>query len=212
MKKNVMLKIAAVVMVAVLLSTCAISTTLAKYSTTSEAKQIGAARVAKWGVAVDAAATQMFSETYGDTTQVTNNVIASEVVVAPGSEGTHSISGLISGTPEVSGKVTYKLKVTYTNFGDYKPLVFTYNDGKALAITSGQWVELTDAAYSFKAGTDLSTATAVTVEWEWPFDANDTADNELVKSIDDDDDTNDPVVTVEIQIVVEQTGAAGAHQ
>ena len=52
MKKNAMLKIAAVLLVAVLLTTCAISSTFAKYVSSYESTA-ETARVAKWGLYVD---------------------------------------------------------------------------------------------------------------------------------------------------------------
>ena len=50
MKKNAMLKIAAILLVAVLLTTCAISTTFAKYVTNTADYAPSEARVAKWGL------------------------------------------------------------------------------------------------------------------------------------------------------------------
>ena len=52
MKKNTMMRIASVLMVAVLLSTCAISSTFAKYVSSASAGDT--ARIAKWGVEVTA--------------------------------------------------------------------------------------------------------------------------------------------------------------
>ena len=52
MKKNTMMRIASVLMVAVLLSTCAISSTFAKYVSSDSATDT--ARIAKWGVEVTA--------------------------------------------------------------------------------------------------------------------------------------------------------------
>ena len=48
MKKNKMMRIASVLLVAVLISTCAISGTFAKYVTRAEGTDT--ARVAKWGI------------------------------------------------------------------------------------------------------------------------------------------------------------------
>ena len=50
MKKNKIMRIASVLLIVTLLSTCAISGTFAKYVTTGEAE--GEARVAKWGITV----------------------------------------------------------------------------------------------------------------------------------------------------------------
>ena len=52
MKRNKMMRIASVLLVAVLLSTCVISGTFAKYTTSNSATD--SARVAKWGVIITA--------------------------------------------------------------------------------------------------------------------------------------------------------------
>ena len=67
MKKNVMMRVASVLLVAVLLTTCAISGTFAKYTTQDSASD--KARVAKWGVEL-----QVVGNLYGDTyADVENN-------------------------------------------------------------------------------------------------------------------------------------------
>ena len=60
MKKNIMMRLSALLLVAVLLTTCVISGTFAKYVTTDQ--ETDSASVAKWGVTVDVA---------GDTTAIT---------------------------------------------------------------------------------------------------------------------------------------------
>lgn len=61
MKKNVMMRVASFLLVAVLISTSAISGTYAKYVT--EGSGTDSARVAKWGVVIEAEST-MFSQEY----------------------------------------------------------------------------------------------------------------------------------------------------
>ena len=61
MKTNKMMRLASVLLVAVLLSTCAISGTFAKYVTTKEASD--SARVAKFGVTITASG-KTFAEAY----------------------------------------------------------------------------------------------------------------------------------------------------
>ena len=62
MKKNAMLKIAAILMVAVLLTTCAISSTFAKYVTSDSYSDT--ARVAKWGITLTVSQDKMFADNY----------------------------------------------------------------------------------------------------------------------------------------------------
>ena len=118
MKKNKMMRIASVLLVAVLLSTCAISGTFAKYVTTGTASDV--ARVAKWGVTIEGAiggANNMFTDSYkntpatytanedGDTITVQAST-AGTAIVAPGTESTLTAFD-ISGQPEVDVVVTY---------------------------------------------------------------------------------------------------------
>ena len=62
MKKNKMMRIASVLLVAVLLSTCAISGTFAKYVTQVSGND--SARVARWGIKSDLTETSTFSAFY----------------------------------------------------------------------------------------------------------------------------------------------------
>ena len=90
MKKNMMMRIASVLLVAVLLSTCAISGTFAKY--TSSAKGNDSARVAYWGWGKDTKMDLLkglFKNTYG-TVDVEGQTIDGNApdVIAPGTSGT----------------------------------------------------------------------------------------------------------------------------
>ena len=66
MKKNVMMRLASFLLVAVLISTSAISGTYAKYVTQAEGTD--SARVAKWGVTVAIDGSDLFANQYTDTT------------------------------------------------------------------------------------------------------------------------------------------------
>ncbi len=115
--KNKMMRIASVVMVAVIISVCAISGTFAKYVTSSEGSDT--ARVAKWGVVIDATADTLFKSQYE--TEDTSAELEGEYsvavagesedkLVAPGTSGElASIS--ISGTPEVAGRISFEATV-----------------------------------------------------------------------------------------------------
>ena len=79
MKKNNMMRLASVLLVLVLLTTCAISGTFAKYVSTATAKD--AARVAYWGWGSDATIEfDLFDGTYDSTVDSEND----DNVVAPG--------------------------------------------------------------------------------------------------------------------------------
>lgn len=111
MKKNVMMRMASFLLVAVLISTSAISGTYAKYVTTN--KSDDNARVAKFGVTIKADFEELFATTYGTTKAWDgddgNSVVSSEAnvdVVAPGTNGKLADFD-ISGTPEVDVNVSY---------------------------------------------------------------------------------------------------------
>ena len=103
MKKNAMLKIAAILMVAVLLTTCAISSTFAKYVTKADGAD--SARVAKWGVTAVVNTAGAFEKTYGDKVQIgtTDNNID---LVAPGTSKANAAIVTITGKPEVATDIT----------------------------------------------------------------------------------------------------------
>jgi hypothetical protein len=153
MKKNAMMKIAAILMVAVLLTTCAISSTFAKY--VSNDSTTSSARVAKWGVTVtvsdndtafaleyaDDGAVKVESSVKEDTVDGSGVVTAKkEYVVAPGTKNSKAIDILVDGTPEVATLVTAKASDDSTNFvklanwelgtgaeKTFCPIIFTVN-------------------------------------------------------------------------------------
>lgn len=108
MKKNKTLKVACGLLVMVLLTTCVISTTLARYTTSDTASDT--ARVAKWGVEVSTSGT-LFGNRYtnsivdeGDTSATVQS--AHELnditnVVAPGTKNDVGFQIKIAGKPEV---------------------------------------------------------------------------------------------------------------
>ncbi|MBR0449765.1 MAG: hypothetical protein IIX30_03010, partial [Clostridia bacterium] len=125
MKKNAMLKIAAILMVAVLLTTCAISSTFAKYITTGDGD--ASARVAKWGVTVEVAADEAFFTNYNDGTE--DIVVSGTTVVAPGTQNTEAITITVYGAPEVDAEIEatgnfLQLTNWESTEGEYCPLIF----------------------------------------------------------------------------------------
>ena len=111
--KNKFLKIAALVAMLCLVTTCAISTTFAKYATEDSASDT--ARVAKWGITASASGT-LFGKAYTDTivaqdangitVKANESVAQSENVVAPGTQNDVGFWVILEGTPEVAYKVT----------------------------------------------------------------------------------------------------------
>lgn len=117
MKKNRCLKIASGLLLLVLVTTCAIGTTLAKYTAGGDARD--SARVAKWGVELEMEGDSMFSNNYavtGGTVIVKSESITEgepDKIVAPGTASSSTTAAVfsISGTPEVAVKIDVVLTV-----------------------------------------------------------------------------------------------------
>ena len=193
MKKNVMMRVASIMLVLVLMSSSVISGTFAKY--VSSGSGTDTARVAKWGVQVQGF-DGMFSQTYAkddDTADEavvgSNTVISStdEKVVAPGTTGKMAEIN-VTGIPEVAVKVTYAASdVVLANWVDnegnfYCPIIINVN-GTALcgldyATPEAFATAITDViaskSESYPAHTDLSNTTVqnnyMDITWEWPFE------------------------------------------
>ena len=130
MKKNRTLKLASAMVILCLITTCAISTTFAKYTTGGSVND--EARVAHWGVEVTMDGDPMFSNTYSNTANGMT-VSAGAKVVAPGTSS-DEVSGALrfalTGTPEVSTKITISL----TGVQDVFLAAGTYYDGTQATI------------------------------------------------------------------------------
>ena len=207
MKKNAMLKIAAILMVAVLLTTCAISSTFAKYVTTGAQSAAEVGRVAKWDVEIVSSADGLFAEKYenGAVNASGNDVVSvsADNVVAPGTANSASLTATINGQPEVAFSLTTVATVTLTGWvGDfdnddstedtyYCPLVVKVNgttveagaNAAAYAANIKSAIE-TAGTEEFAAGTELTDeVVGVTVEWSWDFDANGVGTNDAKDTI-----------------------------
>ncbi len=120
MKKNRMMRLASGLLVAVLLTTSMIAGTFAKYTTQDSAYD--SARVAKWGVEVQAVG-NLYGDTYASVDD--GNVIVKEDatgftvqsnnklddVVAPGTLNDEGMTFSLKGQPEVAGEVITEMKV-----------------------------------------------------------------------------------------------------
>ena len=108
MKKNRFLKVASAMIILCLITTCAVSTTFAKYITEGEASD--AARVAKWGVELTMDGDPAFASEYSDATNgLTVKSDNGDKVVAPGTSSSEVAGGLkfaITGKPEVAVDIT----------------------------------------------------------------------------------------------------------
>ena len=205
MKKNVMMRIASILLVCVLATTCGISGTFAKYVTKAESAD--EARVAKWGVTitgyidengVNQTTNDLFKTSHNDTVVSSETKVA---VVAPGTDGTLTNFD-VTGTPEVDVCVSYvaDLKLAGwledidndSNKDVYCPIVFTvvYKgnttefkiDGINILDTDDleEAIEKyinTSCAVVYEANQPLNAVdTDLTISWSWIFHTDETND------------------------------------
>ena len=199
--KNKMMKLATVLMVAVLITTSVVSSTYARYAVGGSGGD--SARVAKWGVKVTTSTKGMFATTYknqekldgasaGQTVSVSSSN-ANENLVAPGTRGSTTIS--LSGTPEVAVDVKFVMGVqadvkipkntaitsTSTLETDYTPVRFTLTDSFGNELGRGTINDIKAAfnnlSKQYAPNTDLTET--YTLSWEWATDVNNEADTYL---------------------------------
>lgn len=194
MKKNTMMRVASALLVAVLMTTCAISGTFAKYITSGDAGD--EARVAKFGVEITASGDEAFAPSYeSDTTGVTGNTVVAangtDNLLAPGTSG--DLAALtITGTPEVTVKLAVTADLTLEGWtvdgAEYFPVVFTIgtetygliagvdNQSATIAeLITAVEEALTTAETVIPANTDLADDYDFEISWTWAYEGNDDA-------------------------------------
>lgn len=208
MKKNYSLRIAGFLLVLVLLSTCLISGTFAKYVTSDSGTD--SARVAKWGVTINVQGSSAFKKEYQkavSSTSITNSVASNteDKVLAPGTEGT-LFTVATSGSPEVAlnAKAVFSLtltgwEITPSSTGNevYCPLVFTVTKGsvtKEFKIGSGTeecasiddlttklkaCIEEVNGDYAPNANLNTDNDFNMIVKWKWAFEGENDKDTLL---------------------------------
>ena len=186
MKKNKMMRIASVLLVAVLLTTSVISGTFAKYTTSVNSED--SARVAKWGfepVAMNI--TGLFSNVYdADATDYT--VQSSVDVIAPGTQGSAQFAFAYDEANGINApEVDYTFKVDTT--GSACDQTIQDNANIQWKLDSGEWgtweafienIEALDGDEDYEAG-ELPTGFGTednthTVYWRWIFTTGDASD------------------------------------
>ena len=189
MKKNKMMRIASVLLVAVLLSTCAISGTYAKYI--SSAVGSDKATVAKWDVKIgDTPISNTFTfglfDTINDTLDSNDEKDVADGKIAPGTEGEFKIK--LNTASEVTS--TYKIDYNVTKNGI--PVKFSVDGGTT-------WTD--DLADVPKTTLAMGAQQVeITVMWQWVFEAEAPNTNEADTAL----GTNPQDIIVEAIITVEQ--------
>lgn len=198
--KNKFFKIASLMIMLCLISTCAIGTTFAKYVTGDTATD--SARVAKWGVKIEMQGDDLFSNQYDahDTELAGKLSVKSssddEKVVAPGTSGSTVFS--IKGTPEVAARIVIDFDATSDimlpagsvqgQTEDYHPLVFTLKqiadaDGAVdvvLKVGTLADIQAFLDAYTGTNGTEYlpntDLASKFELSWAWAYSVDDLTD------------------------------------
>lgn len=181
MRKNKFMRAASGLLVAVLLTTCVISGTFAKYTTTSTGED--SARVATWGFEDTSSITlnDLFKTTYDN-----DNVKGNDDVIAPGTTNSADFAFKYTGA-EAAPEVAYTLTVDTTgstcaqDIQDNKNIQWQLDDG-----TWGTWNQLI-ASIKALSGNESGTKQYApsqlpeeltgsngklthTVAWRWIFD------------------------------------------
>lgn len=182
MKKNIMLRLSAVLLVAVLLTTCVISGTWAKYVENGEAN--ATATVAKWGVEVNVTGNDAFGKKYNDTIVADGVKVISNRdlnVLAPGTNGDLG-SVTITGKPEVMVSVSVSLDIELENWKDangdyYCPLIIGGLKGldydSADAFEAAIEAKVNKSAAEVAANTDLASTYNASLTWQWAYESVD---------------------------------------
>ena len=190
-----MMRVASALLVAVLMTTCAISGTFAKYTTTKTANDN--ARVAYWGWGHSTLTIDMFDGQY---TNVKSNDTTN--VVAPGTRKDVKVlltpaSGIA--TPEVAYKMDFEIRTITADATLLSKIVWYLN-----STLIGDFADLQTAIAAhdlqFDAGELPTDTDAFTITWEWPFyesDAEDISDTTL-------GDAGAASLDVEIKVIVTQ--------
>lgn len=176
MKKNKMMRLASLLLVAVLLTTSVIGGTFAKYVTTAEGSD--SARVARWGfegntIEID----DLFAAAYDGTVASANGT---DKVIAPGTKGSTTISFVpAKGTPEVD----YSIAVSATTNADTATNTIIKNENITWALyksgeeASANWGSFSELLTSIN-GLSQTTVEAnslptlndtYVIAWNWEF-------------------------------------------
>ena len=179
MKKNKSMRVASLLLALVLVTTCFVGATFAKY--VSEASAEDTVVVAKWSfkvngteIAVTGDAPELDFNLF-DTIKDSDGTAESDVAsgkIAPGTSGSFSFS--VENSSEVTADYTIAFKQTQANMpsGYTAPIKF-YSDAACK-----NELQATEGVYTLQGGqlTSGSSATAQTVYWQWAYSTGAAAD------------------------------------
>ena len=175
MKKNIVMRIAAVVLMCTLVTACFASSTFAKY--VSEATVDGSVlTVAKWSITVQGEEIAVI----GDAPVITVNLFDLENInshaagdvedlIAPGTDGKLAFDDIVNGS-EVDANIVIKIKE-----------IKNANEIPVVLTKGGETLDEGDTVYdgTVLAGKTLDAATIGDVAWAWAFSEDDEKDTAL---------------------------------
>ena len=203
MKKNRMLRVAAVLLVAVMLTTSVISGTFAKYVTSTEVKD--QARVAYWGF--EEPNNTAFDLFDGNYTNVKSQDGAN--VVAPGTEKETSFAFAYTENGEITApEVAYTFEVDATIEGQYDLLDQNTNfwwtlDGVKYGTVADLLaaIEKLDGDKTYAAGelpVGFGVGSAHTIGWEWDFGTGDVDEDAFDTQMGNADVLDNVIITIKV--------------
>ncbi len=175
MKTNKFMRIASVLLVAVVLTTCAISGTFAKYTSSTTAND--SATVAKWSITLGGKdiQTQKDEVTFGlfdtinDSDNENDETDVVDTKIAPGTAGSFDLK--VKNASEVTAKYTISFSAELNNV----PLQFSTTGA------DNSWTtDITSLTFSDDSVAVNDDEATHTIYWKWDFEANrDTEDTTL---------------------------------
>lgn len=215
MKKNTMMRLASALLVLVLLTTCAISGTFAKYTSTTSGDDT--ARVAYWGFAQDGnnfvTIDDLFLDTYTNVNVDSDTTDTVDGLIAPGTSNSATFGFAYKNNTTVNvdaPEVAYTFVVDTTgsecdeaiqNNTNITWSLTQNNDGDddVVKLDNGTWTELIAAIKALSGDTsgtkqyaanqlpaDFAPGTSYTVAWAWAFETADNAETDTDEMADQD--------------------------
>ena len=173
MKKNVMMRVASALLVAVLMTTCAISGTFAKYTSTATANDN--ARVAYWGFGTSTLTIDMFDVAYNSGKINANTVDgAQDNIIAPGAskECTIQLQPVETKAPEVAYTMKYKIETVDADADLLAKLVWSLN-GSEVGTFAALQTAVAGLSKSYSANVLPGAESQIVIAWDWPFEVDD---------------------------------------
>ena len=206
MKKNnnKLGRFTALVVLITLVALVLVSSTYAKYTTSSKGSD--KARVAHWKINATNTIDDLFADTYTNVVNADNSDGTKISVIAPGTKGSYVFT--IDGSVETS----YTLKILAEGedqingaISGYNPIKYSFQKNSEETKTNLTFDNLLDEINKIDNGTTIHTAGNLasdkyTIGWEWAFDGEDAKDTELGNLV----STNNKIVSLSVNIVATQ--------